>query len=136
MDVIKEIRKAYVALFATAGVPAYDRFLPDNSAAATYVIITAQDTTEQIDKCDNGHVTSVQIDITHRTTTNSGGIECDNVAEVIIPLIKGEQFTLPVGIKLVPGSTRKSSDSTLDGISDTFRVYRRLIRFEHIVKTT
>lgn len=134
MEVIKEIRGAYVSLLAGAGIDAYDRFLPDSSTAETYVIISAQDDSEQLDKCDNGHLTGVQLDIIHRTINNSTGVECDDVAAIIIPLIKSEAFTLPAGLMLIQGSTRKVSDNTLDGISDTYRIYRRLIRFQHIIK--
>ncbi len=134
MDVTKEMRKSYVALLATGGVTAYDRFLPDTVPSNTYVVITSQEDNEQLDKCDNGHLASIQLDVTHRTTANSGGIECDDVADDIIVLVKGEGFILPPELILIQGSTRKTSDNTLDGFHDTYRVYRRILRFQHIIK--
>jgi hypothetical protein len=134
MDVLKEVRGAYISLLATAGIKAYDRFLPDDMSDTTYVIVSSQEDTEQIDKCDNGHVTFVSLDIIHRTINNSGGVQCDNIAEIVIPLVRNNPIPVPAGLTFITGSTRKIGDNTLDGFSDIYKVYRRILRFQHIIK--
>lgn len=134
MDVIKEIRKAYIQLCNEIDIVVYDRFVPDDVSDETYVVVTAQEDSEELDKCDNGHTVVGSFEIFHKTLNNSGGVKCDDVADVLIPKIRNSALPLPIGLTFIQGSTRKISDTTLDGLSDTYKVYRRIIRFQHIIK--
>lgn len=134
MDVTKDIRRAYKALISAQSYIVYDRFLPDNIGAGTYVILSDQDDQRQNNKCDNGHIATLIVNIIHRTEDNSSGVECDTIAEVIVPLIENDGLQLSAGLTLIKGSSRKISDTTDSGIDNTFKFYRRVIRFEHIIK--
>lgn len=136
MDVIKELRKAYVEFFASQGIQAYDRYLPDDEVAGTYIIISSQDDTEQLDKCDNGHQPVVTLDFIHKTNQNSGGVLLDTLVEMTYPIIKSDGLMpyITAGLTLISGSSRKVGDTTQDGLSDVFRVYRRILRIQHIIK--
>jgi len=134
MDVTKYVRQAYITLLTGLGYSVWDRFLPDILGTGLYIILADQQDSLQNNKCSNGHLHNILLDITHRTDDNSSGVVCDNVAEAITPIILADGLVLASGLTLIQGSTRKLSDSTSDGLGDVYRIYRRLIRFEHIIK--
>ena len=134
MDVVKYVRKAYRTLITNQGFIVYDRFLPDDIGEGLYCILSDQDDQRQIDKCGNGHISSIIITFVHRTQNNSSGVEADNAAEIITPLIENDGLVLDPGLTLIRGSSRKTSDTTDSSTDNIFRVYRRVLRFQHIIK--
>jgi hypothetical protein len=134
MDVIKYIRKAYRALIKAQGYIVFDRFLPDNIGSGLYIILSDQEDRPIINKCGNSHETTIVINIIWRTQDNSSGVEADDVAEILIPLIENDGLVLDTGLTLVQGSSRKFNDVTDSGVDTVFKVYRRNIYFRHIVR--
>lgn len=134
MDVVKEVRKAYRDLIKNQGFTVFDRFLPSDITTGLYIILSDQDDQRQIDKCGNGHVSSIIISIINRTLDNGSGVDADSAAEIIIPLIENDGLLLDSALTLIKGSSRKLSDTTDSGVDNTIKVYRRSIRFEHIIK--
>lgn len=134
MDVIKYIRKAYKTLISNQGFIVFDRFLPDSIGSGLYVILSNQEDRPILTKCGNTHETSIVISIIWRTQDNSSGVEADDVAEIIIPLIEQDGLVLDAGLTLEKGSSRKFNDVTDSGVDTVFKVYRRDIYFRHIVR--
>lgn len=134
MDVIKELRGAYIELVRGLGYTIYDRNLPTDLPNEIYIIILEQTDVKTTSKCSTGHRTSIYLDITYRTDNNGTGAVCDDVADVIIPQIEQENFILPAALTMVKKSTRKLDDRTSDSFGDVYRVYHRLLRFEHLIR--
>lgn len=134
MDVVKELRKAYVTLISNQGYTVYDRFLPSNIITGLYFILRDQDDQRQLDKCGNGHISSIVINVVYRNEDHGSGVEADNAAEIIIPLIESDSLVLPAGLTLIKGSSTKVSDTTDSGVDNIFNVYMRVLRFQHIIK--
>lgn len=132
MDVIKEIRKAYVSVTAAVGIPLSDMFLPDTDTTPIYAVITGQDDSEVANKCGNSHSSGVTIEVVMRTNRNDSAVPRDDYAAQLISAIYGIQFYLPANFQII--QTLKSNDSTVEGFTEVFKIYKRIVQFNHTIK--
>lgn len=131
MDIIKALRGAWVSALSAKGVQLHDQYLDDDEAPETYVVIPDQGDIIYDDKCQNSHRTSITMEIIHRDINHGGMRFCDDVAEIINDT--GKENNLPIDAGFIVVSSRKISDTTIPGISDVYKIYRRIIRYEHFI---
>jgi len=130
------LRKAYIEKLngiTVSGItiPAYDLFAADN-APANYIVLSSYNSVDLTTKCGDDENPSVEVQVYTKFQKQGGSLLADQIAEMVIDLIKANDMDLSPNYKLL--STRKSSDSDLPGLNSDYKIYRRIIRFEHIVQ--
>ena len=135
IDILLPLRKSYFTILTSIGLKVYEESSVPDKALTPYVIISTQTAIEDSNKSDFGHNATVLLDIvTSYAINNIGGTkQADEIAQQILNVINSKTYfpinpaLQNVGLKI--GDTHKMNSVTL-----TERVYRRLIRFEHIVR--
>lgn len=137
-DVNYELRKMYFQVLNThlvynsQPVKVYDKFAP-NDAVYPYVILSTQTDVEDSAKNIQGHACSMLVDIVTGYTGEVNSVPMDTIAGQIQGIINPSTGRLTIGGGFQLIRTRKISDNTLESQNGTYKILRRLLRFDHII---
>lgn len=129
------LKTAYFTRLTDLGLTAFEKDAVPKNAVTPYVIISDIDSKEESNKTDFGHKAAVLLDIVTKAPINQigGGKQRDLIANQIFSVVNSKTpFIIDENFQSV--NLKITSDRTLNGDTDTDRVYRRLIRFEHIIR--
>lgn len=129
------LRTAYFDKLTALGLTAFEKDAVPKTAGTPYVIISDINTIEDSNKTDFGHKAAVLLDIVTKAPINQvgGGKERDLIANQIFGVINSKTpFIIDENLQSV--NLKITSDQILNGDTDTDRVFRRLIRFEHNIR--
>jgi hypothetical protein len=134
-DLQLPLRTAYFNRLTGLGLTVFEKDAVLSNAVTPYVIISEIDTKEDSNKADFGHKAAVLLDIVTKAPINQvgGGKQRDLIANQIFSVINSKtSFIIDENFQSV--NLKITYDRTLNGDTDTDRVYRRLIRFEHNIR--
>lgn len=129
------LKTAYFDKLTALGLTVFEKDAVPKNAVTPYVIISDIDSKEDSNKTDFGHKTAVLLDIVTKAPINQvgGGKQRDLIANQIFGVANSKTvFTIDEHFQSV--NLKITSDRNLNGDTDTDRVFRRLIRFEHIIR--
>jgi len=134
-DVSLPLRVAYFNKLIAIGLKVYEEGAVPDDATTPYVVITGQLANEQSNKTDFGHKAYVLLDIVTSTLKNSAGGSkgADLIASQILAVINSKT-KLVINDDLQAVKIKLVEDNKLNSLSDTESIYRRLLRFEHIIR--
>ncbi|MBO9671967.1 MAG: hypothetical protein J7577_00875 [Sphingobacteriaceae bacterium] len=134
-DIQLPTRVAYVSKLTDLGLTVYEMDAVPDEANAPYVIIGDTDSNEISNKTDFGHTLRILLDIVTEFPKNvvGGSKGADLIANQILGIINSKtKFIINEDLQSV--NVKLIQDRKLNGVTDTTRVFRRLLRFEHIIK--
>lgn len=134
-DVLLPLRIAYMTKLTGLSLAAYEEGAVPAGALKPYVIISTQTSTENSNKTDFGSKATTLLDIVDAVPLNQtgGSKKVDEIAGQIFSVINSKTVFIinddfqNVGLKVGDTHNLKSQSST-------HRIFRRLIRFEHIIR--
>lgn len=137
-DINYQLRRSYyqslntLVVFNSQPVRFYDKFAP-NDAVYPYVILSTQTDVEDSVKNTQGHSCSMLVDIVTGFTGEVQSEPMDDIAGQIQSIINPAVGRLAIGGGFQLIRTRKISDNTLESQNGTYKILRRLLRFDHII---
>ncbi|HEX8333846.1 MAG TPA: hypothetical protein VF622_14590 [Segetibacter sp.] len=134
-DNVTALRDGYLAKSSAISVGVYDQHLPSNLSVKKYVLITTQTSDGARTKERFKPNCTVLLDVIVRTTNATGKCECDVIAKECLEVYNPKSRTgyVSAGNDFEVLSTKIIQNESLHSLSGSENVYRRLIRFEHIV---
>lgn len=151
-DIHAPLRALYFSLITAKGYTCYeDGATPDN-AVTPYVIIADMQGREDSNKSDFGNVFQVLLDVvtSYPKTKAAGSLQVDSMAGVLLENINSRikmemldtdtnvfEFTFPftfsteIGLQIV--NTKVLQDKKITMNTSTHKIYRRLLRFQHLI---
>ncbi|MFB6456484.1 DUF3168 domain-containing protein [Chitinophaga sp. Hz27] len=131
------LRKGYIdklsgAVVSGKTIPVYDLFAQDDALDA-YIVIGSYNSTELRTKCKDDHNPSVTVEVYTKFKKQGGSLLADQIADMVIDRIKANNLDLSPNFILL--STQLLSDNDLQGFDTDYKVYRRILRFGHIIQT-
>jgi hypothetical protein len=134
-DLQLPLKTAYFTELTNLGLTAFEKDAVPKGAVTPYVIISEIDSKEDSNKTDFGHKAAVLLDIVTKAPINQigGGKQRDLIANEIFGVINSKTLFI-IDDHFQSVSLKITSDRNLNGDTDTYRVYRRLIRFEHNIR--
>lgn len=136
-DYNKALRTGYfqrlngAVLSNSAAIPVYSKMAP-NDASYPYIILSTQTGVEASTKNDQGQDNTILIDIVTGFVGAVNDEIADDIADQVYQLIHpSNQNFVDVGPNLQIISTDLLLDTTVEGQNNTYKLFRRLIRFGH-----
>lgn len=136
-DYNKALRAGYfqrlngAVLSNSSPVPIYSKMAP-NEAIYPYIILSTQTGVEASTKNDQGQENTILIDIVTGFVGAVNDEIADDIADQIYQLIHpADRHFVDVGPNLQIISTSLLLDTTVEGQNNTYKLFRRLIRFGH-----
>lgn len=134
-DLLLPLREAYYSKLTALGLLVFEEGAVPVPSPFPYVILSTQTANEDSNKSDFGHKATMLLDIVTRVPKNkTGGSKgADTIAGLIFTVINSKTvFTINADFQSVLISLVE--DRKLNSETDTSRIYRRLLRFEHTVR--
>ena len=134
-DIQLPLRVAYFEKITSLGLDMYENDAVPEDAQTPYVIYSDADSTEDSNKSDFGRKARVLLDIVTSFPKNviGGSKGADLLAGTILEIINSKtKFIINDDLQSV--SIKLIQDKKLNAVSETERVFRRLLRFEHIIR--
>lgn len=134
-DVFSELRQAYYQQLNGLSVDGqtiscYDTVAPDNISASNFIVLSTQTSSQESNKHANVSDCTLLIDIVTKSTSSTGRLTCDEIANAVTQEILTADLSL-TNFQLV--TTVMVSNESLYHKSDSQHIYRRLIRYRHKV---
>lgn len=135
IDIHTPLRTLYYNIMINLGLVCYENGAVPDDAITPYIIISSIDANEDSNKTDFGNSAQVLLDIVTSFEKNKvvGSKLADTIAGQILGLINSKiRFPIFDGLQIV--TTKKIQDQKINNESTTHRIYRRLLRFQHLIK--
>lgn len=132
-DVFESLIPAYYTVIsaAVAPIPVFDGQVPTPASEESFILIGNRDANQIDDKDGFTYEVFITIDITIKNR-NFGFKQADEIATSILAEINSN-VTIDLGNDFQMVSTRLIGSSTLPGLIPNGSVFRKLLRFSHII---
>ena len=131
-DVIKPIRKAYIAALAGVGCPIYYQQLPNTVQPNEYILLTIPSNSNDSDKHLNGSIVTVRVGIyTQAENINNGLASATIAAAVYAAILPNPTFTLTLENMQMVTTNLQSDNEESFSIKNTIVYIDRFINFTH-----
>ena len=137
MELSLSLRTAYFQLLSGSvlhngsPVPVYDAFVPDSSYP--YIILSSQTSVQRDNKTAKIFNATLLVDIVTGSMDMIGRAQSEQIAEQVDNIINpdsNEDITI-TGYQI--GNTTRGSDTDLTNKNDQYYIYRKLMRYEHLI---
>lgn len=134
-DIHTPVRELFYGIITGEGLTCYEADAVPDDAATPYVIIASVQGTENSDKTSFGNNVQILLDVVTSVLKNKlgGSKQADTIAGTILSKINSKT-KLVIGYGLQVVNTKVLQDIKQSGKSDTHNIYRRLIRYQQLIK--
>lgn len=140
MSLSLNIRTAYFAALngsvtlSGVAVPVFDTFAPVEQPSYPYIILSSQTTNQRrrTKRCKQWNAT-ILIDVVTGNTDPIGRSQSEVIAEQIDVIVNPDTFIDLTLADYEIGYTIKADDFDQEAKNDVFYIYRKLIRYEHLI---
>lgn len=131
-DVIKPLRKAYIAALASVGCPVYYQQLPNTVSPNEYILISIPSNSNDSDKHLNGTEVTVRVGIYTQAENINNGIASTTIAEAVYAaILPTPTATLTLDNMQMLTTTLQSDTEENFSIKNTIVYIDRFINFTH-----